>query len=72
MLKDLNVGPNMVDFGRDALRELVRTDYGPGSSFNGIDGHGPQNHHGGSHEQVTLFQTGVSGSHMNFRFFEKK
>jgi len=72
MLKDLNFGPSMVDFGRDALRDLVRTDYGPESYFNGIRGHEPQNHHGGIHDQVTLFQPGVSGSHMNFRFFEKK
>ncbi len=68
-LKDLNFGGSMCDFGRDVLRELVRTDYGNGCTFNGIDGHGLQNHHGGLHDQFNLFQKGVDGSGLAIRFF---
>jgi hypothetical protein len=71
MSNDFNFGNEMEDFGRDILREVVRTDYGPGCSFNGINGHGLLNHHGGLHDQVTLYQQGVSGSGINFRFFDK-
>lgn len=71
-LKDLNFGGDMVDFGRTVLSELVRTDYGPGCTFNSIDGHELRDHHGGPHDQIVLFQEGVKGSGINFRFFEDK
>ena len=60
----------MQDFGRDVLKTLVQTDYGPGCSFDNITGHGLEDHHGGSHEQVNLYKKGVSGSGIAFRFFD--
>lgn len=73
MSSKINFGPDMQDYGRIVLQELIKTDYGPGSSFNGISGHGPDTH-GGTHElheQVTLFQPVVKGSGLTIRFFDK-
>lgn len=72
MSNDFNFGGDMQDFGREVLRELIKTDYGPGCSFNGIGGHGTQDHHGGSHDQVNLFQERVKDSGIAFRFFENE
>jgi hypothetical protein len=49
---------------------VVRTDFGPGCSFDGIDGHGLEDHHGGLHEQVVLFRRGLSDSEATLRFFK--
>lgn len=62
MANEFNFGNGMRDFGRDVLREVVRTDFGPGCSFNGIQGHGLEMHHGGLHDQVNLFTHGVPAS----------
>lgn len=70
MSHEFNFGGGMQDFGRDVLRELIKTDYGPGCSFDGINGHETQDHHGGPHDQVNLFQQGVKDSGAAFRFFE--
>ncbi len=72
MSNDFNFGGGMQNFGREVLRELIKTDYGPGCLFNGIAGHGMQDHHGGTHDQVNLFQEGVKDSGIAFRFFENK
>ena len=72
MSNEFNFGGGMQDFGREVMRELIKTDYGPGCSFNGIEGHGMQDHHGGSHDQINLFQEGVKDSGITFRFFENK
>ena len=73
MGKEFNFGGDMLDFGRGVLRELIKTDYGPGCSFNGINGHGLRDdHHCGEHDQVNLFKEGVKGSGMTFRFFDNK
>jgi len=72
MSKEFNFGEGMKDYGRIVLQELVKTDFGPNCSFNGINGHGIKDHHGGPHDQINLFQEGVKGSGMTFRFFEKK
>lgn len=72
MGNEFNFGGGMPDFGREVLRELIRTDYGPGASFNGIGGHGPRDdHHGGMHDQINLFEKGVKDSGATFRFFDK-
>ena len=72
-MSQINFGPGMQEFGRVVLRELIKTDYGPGSSFNGIAGHGPDSHRGTHelHEQVNLFQRGVKGSGLTVRFYDK-
>ena len=73
MTKDFNFGgETTADFGNTVVREVLRTDYGQGQSFGGISGHGPQDHHGGSHTQVNLYQPGVKGSGIAFRFFDNK
>ena len=72
MSNEFNFGNGMQDFGRIVLRELIKTDYGPGCRFNGIAGHGAQDHHGGLHDQVNLFQEGVKDSGNTFRFFDNK
>jgi len=72
MSKDFNFGGGMQDFGTNVLRELVKTDYGPGCSFNGIAGHGTQDHHIGPHSQANLFKEGKKGSGIAFRFLEDK
>jgi hypothetical protein len=72
MSNEFNFGGGMQDFGREVMRELIKTDYGPECSFNGIEGHGMQDHHGGSHDQINLFQEGVKDSGITFRFFENK
>ncbi len=72
MGSEFSFGGGMQDFGRDVLRELIMTDYGPGCSFDGIAGHGPRDdHHGGMHDQANLFQEGIDGSGCTFRFFDK-
>lgn len=73
MSSQINFGKGLQDLGRIAAQELIKTDYGPDCSFNGIDGHGPDTH-GGSHElheQVNLFQQGVKGSGLTIRTFDK-
>ena len=72
MSNEFNFGGGMQDFGREILRELITTDYGPRCSFNGIAGHETQEHHGGPHDQINLFQERVKDSGMTFRFFENK
>ena len=72
-MSQINFGPGMQEFGRIVLQELIKTDYGPDSSFDGINGHGPKTH-GGTHElhdQVNLYQQGVSGSGLTVRFFDE-
>jgi len=72
MINQINLGPAMQDLGRVAMKELIKTDYGTGSSFNGIAGHGLENHGGhGPHEQVNLFKTGVKESGLTIRFLDK-
>jgi len=73
MNQKIDFGGGLQALGRLALREIVKTDYGPGCSFNGIGGHGLSTH-GGTHEchnQVTLFQSGVKGSGTTLRIFDK-
>ncbi len=72
MANKSDFGSNLQDFGREALREVIKTDFGPSCSFNGIDGHALDNHHGGIHDQVNLFHHGTSNSGKTFRFFDKK
>ena len=72
MSNEFNFDNGNQDFGRIVIQEVLKTDYGPNSSFNGIAGHGPQNHHGGQHEQVNLFQKGIKGSGATFRIYEEK
>ena len=72
MDKEFNLGGNMKDFGREVLKEVIRTDYGPKCSFNGIAGHESQVHHGGQHDQVVLYKEGVKASEFTFRFFDSK
>ena len=70
MSNQINFGGGMQELGRIASQELIRTDYGPGCSFNGIGGHGPSTH-GGTHpmhDQVNLFQRGVKDSGLALRF----
>lgn len=69
MSNNFNYGNGMKDFGNVVLQELIKSDFGPGCSFNGIDGHPTQDHHGGTHDQVNLFTRGESNSNINFRFF---
>lgn len=70
MSSQFNFGNGMKDLGREVLKELILTDYGPDCSFTGISGHESQNHHGGAHEQINLFKQGVKDSGATFRFFE--
>jgi len=72
MSTQIDFGPALHDLGRVVVQELVKTDYGPGSSFDGIGGHGPEDHgpHG-LHEQVNLFKTGVKDSGLTVRFLDK-
>ena len=70
MGNDLKFGGEMNEFGRIVLQELIKTDYGPNATFDGIDGHNAQDHHGGTHDQITLFKHGVKKSDVNFRFFD--
>jgi hypothetical protein len=72
MSNEFNLGGGMRDFGRNVLQELIKTDYGPGCSLDGINGHGPcDDHHGGMHDQVNVFQKGVKDSGCTFRFFDE-
>jgi hypothetical protein len=38
MSNEFNFGPAMQDFGRGVLRDLVKTDYGPGATSAGCSG----------------------------------
>jgi len=70
MSTQMNFGGGLQELGRIAAQELIRTDYGPGSSFNGIGGHGLSTH-GATHtphEQVNLYQPGVKDSGLTLRF----
>jgi len=70
MSKEVHFGKGMEGFGRIVLQEVIKTDYGPGASFDGISGHGPDTHNEthALHEQVNLFKSGVSGSGLKIRF----
>ena len=70
MATEFNFGSEMSDYGREILRELILTDYGSGCSFDSINVHPLENHHGGTHDQVNLWKEGSSGSDAGFRFFE--
>ncbi len=70
---EFNFGSSTEDFGREIVKEIIKTDYGPGFSFDGIGGHGPRaDHHGGLHDQINLFKKGEKGSGIVFRFFPDK
>lgn len=71
-LNPIDFGGGMQAFGREVTRELIKTDFGHGCSFNSIDGHGLSNHGGhGLHDQINLFKQGVKGSGLTIRFLDK-
>ena len=72
-VRKIDFGKSLQELGRVAAQELIRTDYGPGCTFNGIGGHGPSTH-GGTHllhEQINLYRQGEKGSGLQMRFFDK-
>lgn len=71
-IQPINFGGGMQSFGRDVMKEVIKTDYGPGCSFDGIYGHGPKDHGGhGVHDQLNLYTQGVKGSGLTIRFLDK-
>ncbi len=69
-MSEFNFNNEFEPIGRSVIKSVLETDYGPDCSFDGIGGHGPQDHHGGTHDQVVLFNKGRKESHEIFRFFE--
>lgn len=72
MATEFNFASGTSDFGREMLLEVVKSDYGPGCSYNGIGGHETRDHHGGMHDQVSVYNQGVSRSHLTMRFFDNE
>lgn|GEM_PF-3175827 len=72
MSRVFNFGGGMQGFGREVLRELVKTSHGPGYSFSGIVAQSMWDDHCGLHDHVNLFQEVIKDSGMNFRFFKNK
>ncbi len=64
----INFGPDMKEFGKAVLKEVVKSATETGE-YGGIGGHGPENHHGGEHEQISVK---LDNTILTFRFWKDK